>query len=82
MYHFLSVEPLRASLPERGAYDAHSAQGIQRCRPGSSHHGNPLKVVELGKTHLDRETFQDYLDSLHEVYKPEKYHLLDFNCNT
>jgi len=41
----------------------------------------PLKVVQLGETHIDKATFDEYLQSLREVYTAEKYHLLDFNCN-
>lgn len=56
-------------------------QGIQRTRPGGSHHGQPLKRVKLGTTQIDRETFHEYLASLQEVYTADKYHLLTNNCN-
>ncbi|KAK9897922.1 DUF862-domain-containing protein [Cystobasidium minutum MCA 4210] len=57
-------------------------QGIQRCKPGQSHHGMALRVVPMGETHIDRDTFEDYLLSLRDVYTASKYHLTGFNCNT
>ncbi|KDQ06791.1 hypothetical protein BOTBODRAFT_39329 [Botryobasidium botryosum FD-172 SS1] len=57
-------------------------QGISITAPGRSHHGNPLKVIDMGETAIDQETFTEYLTELREFYTAEKYHLLDFNCNS
>ncbi|KAH9924254.1 DUF862-domain-containing protein [Epithele typhae] len=57
-------------------------QGISITAPGQSHHGNPLHVVDVGETALDEETFNEYLEEMRDVYTADKYHLLDFNCNS
>ena len=50
-------------------------------RPGTTHHGPPMQVIDCGKTEIDEETFQDYIVSLQEMYTASAYHLIDFNCN-
>ncbi|KZP01383.1 DUF862-domain-containing protein [Calocera viscosa TUFC12733] len=57
-------------------------QGISIVHPGTSHHGRPLQVVDMGTTQIDEETFMDYLGEMRSHYTADKYHLLDFNCNS
>ncbi|KAJ7645496.1 PPPDE putative peptidase domain-containing protein [Mycena polygramma] len=57
-------------------------QGINTTLPGKSHHGQPLQIVDLGETAIDEETWQEYLDEMRDHYTVDKYHLLDFNCNS
>ncbi|KZV98863.1 DUF862-domain-containing protein [Exidia glandulosa HHB12029] len=57
-------------------------QGISITRPGGSHHGRPLQIVDMGETALDEATFNEYLDEMRSLYTADKYHLLDFNCNS
>ncbi|KAJ7254321.1 PPPDE putative peptidase domain-containing protein [Mycena haematopus] len=57
-------------------------QGISTSLPGRSHHGQPLQVVDLGETAIDQETWEEYLQEMRDHYTAEKYHLLDFNCNS
>ncbi|KAI0074056.1 DUF862-domain-containing protein [Panus rudis PR-1116 ss-1] len=57
-------------------------QGISITAPGQSHHGRPLHVIDMGETDIDEETFQEYLNEMREHYTADKYHLLDFNCNS
>ncbi|EGN98049.1 hypothetical protein SERLA73DRAFT_182913 [Serpula lacrymans var. lacrymans S7.3] len=57
-------------------------QGISIVQPGQSHHGAPLQIVDMGETALDEETFTEYLTEMREHYTADKYHLLDFNCNS
>ncbi|KAI5122453.1 hypothetical protein M0805_008764 [Coniferiporia weirii] len=57
-------------------------QGISTTKPGQSHHGRPLQVVDMGETAIDEDTFNDYLQEMNAVYTADKYHLLDFNCNS
>ncbi|WWD09099.1 hypothetical protein V865_007219 [Kwoniella europaea PYCC6329] len=56
-------------------------QGILTSKPGSTHHGPPLHIIDVGETHIDEDTFNEYLQSLAEMYTPSKYHLIEFNCN-
>ncbi|KAG8930703.1 hypothetical protein FRC02_003758 [Tulasnella sp. 418] len=63
-----------------GPYNA--GPGIQITAPGKSHHGRPLKIEDMGETMLDEETFMEYINEVQEIYTGEKYHLLDFNCNS
>ncbi|KAH9847895.1 DUF862-domain-containing protein [Lenzites betulinus] len=57
-------------------------QGIDIVRPGMSHHGRPLQIVDMGETAIDEDTFNEYLEEMREHYTADKYHLLDFNCNS
>ncbi|KAI0643182.1 DUF862-domain-containing protein [Trametes meyenii] len=57
-------------------------QGISITQPGMSHHGQPLQVVDMGETAIDEDTFNEYLTEMREHYTADKYHLLDFNCNS
>ncbi|BGO98831.1 hypothetical protein NBRC10513v2_003227 [Rhodotorula toruloides] len=50
--------------------------------PGTTHHGVPKKKLSCGVTHLDKETFLEYIEGLRETYTADAYHLLEFNCNT
>ncbi|KAK3325488.1 PUL domain-containing protein [Apodospora peruviana] len=50
-------------------------------RPGSSHLGQPMQEIHLGKTHLPIDVIEEYLDSLREIYTVEAYDLWRHNCN-
>lgn len=49
--------------------------------PGSSHLGQPLQRLTLGKTQLPMDVIQQYLQSLREIYTVEAYNLWKHNCN-
>ncbi|KAK9422126.1 putative PUL domain-containing protein [Seiridium unicorne] len=55
--------------------------GINTIRPGSSHLGNPLERLFLGKTELPIEIIVEYVDSLRSVFTPAAYDLFRHNCN-
>ncbi|KAG1144086.1 hypothetical protein G6F37_008694 [Rhizopus arrhizus] len=57
-------------------------QGIMTVLPGTTQHGSPLQMIDIGETFLPQDVVIEYIDSLRSVYTAEKYHLLDFNCNT
>ncbi|KAA1479311.1 DUF862-domain-containing protein [Dentipellis sp. KUC8613] len=57
-------------------------QGIDITRPGGSHLGQPLQLVDMGETAIDEPTFEEYLSEMRQHYTADKYHLLDFNCNS
>ena len=42
--------------------------GIKTTRPGTTHLGRPMKIIELGKTDLPMDVIMEYLESLKEVY--------------
>jgi desumoylating isopeptidase 1 len=56
-------------------------QGIHRKVPGTTHHGQPMKVIKLGTTDLPSEVIEEYLQSLESIYTPESYDLFVHNCN-
>lgn len=64
-----------------GGIEYFFGMGIQTCRPGQTHHGQPMEIVPLGTTHLPMETILEYLESLKEIYSPESYDLFAHNCN-
>ncbi len=45
--------------------------GVQTSYPGRTHHGKPMEVIPMGKTHLPVEVILEYLESLKEVYTTE-----------
>ncbi|KAK3651567.1 hypothetical protein LTR56_004294 [Elasticomyces elasticus] len=55
--------------------------GVQTCRPGATHHGRPMEIVNMGTTQLPLDVILDYLESLKQVYTPESYDLFAHNCN-
>lgn len=55
--------------------------GVQTCRAGATHHGQPMEVIKLGRTELPIEVILEYLESLKEVYTAESYDLFMHNCN-
>ncbi|KAI9484947.1 PPPDE putative peptidase domain-containing protein [Zychaea mexicana] len=57
-------------------------QGILASPPGQTHLGPPLQVIDMGETFLPQEVLIEYIESQRSVFTAEKYHLLDFNCNT
>lgn len=64
-----------------GGIEYYFGQGVQTCRAGATHHGNPMEVVKLGRTELPIEVILEYLESLKTVYTPESYDLFAHNCN-
>ncbi|KAL4998665.1 PUL domain-containing protein [Aspergillus recurvatus] len=56
-------------------------QGIQTARPGSTHHGQPMEKVHMGRSELPFEVVDEYLQSLSSIYTPESYDLFLHNCN-
>lgn len=55
--------------------------GVQTCLPGQTHHGQPMEVINLGKTELPMDVVLSYLESLKELYTYENYDLFNHNCN-
>lgn len=49
-------------------------QGIQTAAPGSTHHGQPMERLHLGKTELPNEVIEEWLGSLRAIYTPEVGH--------
>lgn len=49
--------------------------------PGTSHLGQPLQRIHLGKTQLPMDVIQQYLESLREIYTVQAYNLWKHNCN-
>ncbi|XP_064394250.1 desumoylating isopeptidase 1-like [Halichondria panicea] len=56
--------------------------GIEFCPPGGTIMGPPNKVEDLGETGIPQEIFMEYLFELQDQFQPEKYNLLEHNCNT
>ncbi|RLL97838.1 hypothetical protein CFD26_107214 [Aspergillus turcosus] len=56
-------------------------QGIQTSIPGSTHHGQPMEKLLLGKTGLPIDVIEEYIQSLGSIYTPESYDLFLHNCN-
>ena len=42
--------------------------GVKTVKPGETHLGKPLQILELGKTDLPMDVILEYLDSLKEIY--------------
>lgn len=50
--------------------------------PGTTYHGTPLQQLPVGRTRLDKDTFLAYVEGIREIWTADKYHLLEFNCNS
>ncbi|KAM1483675.1 hypothetical protein TB2_034957 [Malus domestica] len=55
--------------------------GIKHAPAGSTAYGTPIKVVDLGVTHVPKDVFEIYLQGIGPRYTVETYRLLTHNCN-
>ncbi|KAF5746330.1 putative PPPDE thiol peptidase family protein [Tripterygium wilfordii] len=55
--------------------------GISQAQAGTTPYGKPIKVVELGITHVPQDVFEMYLHEISPRYTAETYSLLTHNCN-
>ncbi|KAF3435995.1 hypothetical protein FNV43_RR23087 [Rhamnella rubrinervis] len=55
--------------------------GIQHSPAGSTPYGTPIRVVDLGVTHVPKDVFEMYLQEISPRYTAETYSLLSHNCN-
>lgn len=55
--------------------------GIQHVPAGKSPYGTPVRVVDLGTTHLPKDVFESYLQEISHRYTEQTYSLLTHNCN-
>lgn len=55
--------------------------GIQQVTAGATQYGTPIRVLDLGVTHIPKEVFEDYLQEITPRYTAESYKLLSHNCN-
>ncbi|EFR04655.1 hypothetical protein MGYG_07660 [Nannizzia gypsea CBS 118893] len=56
-------------------------RGIQQAAPGSTHHGQPMETISLGRTDLPMDVISEYMESLAETYHESSYDLFLRNCN-
>ncbi|EGD92263.2 hypothetical protein H113_00161 [Trichophyton rubrum MR1459] len=56
-------------------------RGIQQAAPGSTHHGQPMETINLGRTDLPLDMISEYMESLAETYHESSYDLFLRNCN-
>jgi desumoylating isopeptidase 1 len=64
-----------------GGVEFFFGQGIHRKVPGSTHHGQPIEIVRMGKTGLPMDVIGEYIASLAQIYTTESYDLFLHNCN-
>ncbi|GAV70685.1 DUF862 domain-containing protein [Cephalotus follicularis] len=55
--------------------------GIQHTLEGTTQYGRPLRVIDLGFTHVPKDVFEMYLEEISPRYTAETYSLLTHNCN-
>ncbi|KAJ8899323.1 hypothetical protein K2173_018297 [Erythroxylum novogranatense] len=55
--------------------------GIQQAPAGTTPYGSPIKLVDLGVTHVPKDVFEMYLQEISPRYTAETYSLLTHNCN-
>jgi desumoylating isopeptidase 1 len=55
--------------------------GIQQSPAGTTAFGTPLRVVDLGVTHIPKDIFEEYLNEIAPRYSAETYSILKNNCN-
>lgn len=55
--------------------------GIQHVQAGTAPYGTPLRVIDLGVTHVPKDVFEMYLQEISPRYTAQTYSLLTHNCN-
>lgn len=55
--------------------------GIQRIPAGTAPYGSPMRVIDLGVTHVPKDVFEMYLEEISPRYTAETYSLMTHNCN-
>ncbi|XP_002976661.2 desumoylating isopeptidase 1 [Selaginella moellendorffii] len=55
--------------------------GITTSNPGRTPYGRPVNTVELGRTQVPKEVFEDYLREISPRYTVQTYSILSHNCN-
>ncbi|KAJ8616178.1 hypothetical protein MRB53_035550 [Persea americana] len=55
--------------------------GIQHSPAGATPYGTPVRVVDLGVTHVPKDLFEEYLQEISPRYTAETYSLISHNCN-
>ncbi|KAL6564004.1 hypothetical protein OROHE_005244 [Orobanche hederae] len=55
--------------------------GIQSDSVGRTPYGTPIRVVDLGVTHVPKDVFEMYLQEIGPRYTAETYSLMTNNCN-
>ncbi|KAJ0691974.1 putative PPPDE peptidase domain-containing protein [Helianthus annuus] len=55
--------------------------GIQQVPAGTAPYGTPLRVIDLGVTHVPKDVFEMYLQEISPRYTQESYSLMTHNCN-
>ncbi|XXG61897.1 hypothetical protein AAC387_Pa05g0387 [Persea americana] len=55
--------------------------GIQHSPTGITSYGTPVRVVDLGITHVPKDLFEEYLQEITPRYTAETYNVLHHNCN-
>ncbi|CAA7017141.1 unnamed protein product [Microthlaspi erraticum] len=55
--------------------------GIQHLPAGTTPYGAPLRIIELGESHVPQDVFEMYLQEISPRYTAESYNLLTHNCN-
>ncbi|XVF72177.1 hypothetical protein PTKIN_Ptkin12aG0099100 [Pterospermum kingtungense] len=55
--------------------------GIQHASLGTTPYGKPIRVIDLGVTHVPKDVFEMYLQEISPRYTAETYSLLTHNCN-
>jgi len=55
--------------------------GIQSSPVGTTPYGTPIRVADLGVTHVPKDVFETYLEEIGPRYTAETYSLLTHNCN-
>ncbi|KAI8523213.1 hypothetical protein RHMOL_Rhmol13G0055800 [Rhododendron molle] len=55
--------------------------GVQHSLSGKTPYGTPIRVVNLGVTHVPKDVFEMYLQEISPRYSAGTYNLLSHNCN-
>ncbi|KAA3479630.1 deSI-like protein [Gossypium australe] len=66
-------------LAEESKY--YFGEGIQHSPAGTTPYGTPIRVIDLGVTHVPKDVFEMYFQEISPRYTAETYSLLTHNCN-
>lgn len=64
-----------------GGVETYYGGGIQEAAPGRTPHGHPMRILDIGRTQVPSFVRQEFLIDISDRYSPERYSLLNNNCN-
>lgn len=77
----LDIEGIWHTSVEVFGNEYYFQRGVVFAEPGTTHYGQPQKILEIGVTTLTMEIFHEYIENMQHKYNESSYNLMMNNCN-